>query len=95
MSEREESTEARLVLHMQPILLKWAEAAKVLAISERTLQDLVAAGEIPCVNVGYGKERIARRFLVEDPLAWAKARREAGALDDDPSSRACIDAPPV
>ena len=95
MSDHDESTEAGLVLHIQPVLLKPVEAAQVLRISERALQDLVAAGEIPSVNVGQGKERISRRFLVEDLLAWAKARRDAGTRDDNPSCQACNSAAPV
>jgi hypothetical protein len=67
------------------ILLKPKAAALALGIGERTLWDLKEKGEIPFVDVGNGpgpqtppgKERQTIRYLVEDLLAWARARRDS------------------
>jgi helix-turn-helix protein len=64
-----------VIIQLAPILLKPAEAARVLAIGERTLWELKEAGEIPVVNVGKGEKREAVRYLVEDLLAWARKQR--------------------
>ncbi len=83
MSEANEGPSAELLLQLPPILLRPPEAARILAISERTLWDLTAAGEIRAVNIGQGKERTARRYLVEDLLAWARARRDENETTAD------------
>src|SRR6516165_8795388 len=64
---------------MPPILLKPAEAARALRIGERTLWEKTQNGEIPAVNVGQGKERQSLRYLPEDLLTWARARRISSA----------------
>ncbi len=47
---------------MAPLLLTKAEAAELLRLSERTLQRLISAGELPAVHVG-GAARIRREDL--------------------------------
>lgn len=47
------------------LLLKSCEAAKALAVSERTLWGLTDAGEIPCVRLGRSK-----RYSVDALQAW-------------------------
>jgi excisionase family DNA binding protein len=64
---------------MPPILLKPADAARALGIGLRTLEDKTSSGEIPAVNIGQGEKRKTLRYLPEDLLAWAKARRISNA----------------
>ena len=52
------------------LLLKPADAAKALAISERTLWALTRRGEIPCVRFGG-----AKRYDPKDLQAWIDARK--------------------
>jgi excisionase family DNA binding protein len=60
--------------HPEPLLLTLAEAAKLLAIGERTLWRLTDDGEIPVVRVGRRGVRYDRRDLV----AWIdRAKRKA------------------
>lgn len=77
----QEAPEIPIVLQMQPILLKPADAARVLAIGERTLWELTQKGEIQAVNVGQGKERRSVRYLVKDLTAWAEAHRDEKTAD--------------
>lgn len=65
-----------LAMHIQPILLTPAEAARALGISERLLWELTKKKkEIASVNVGAGEDRQSLRYLTEDLLAWARSRR--------------------
>ena len=52
------------------LLLKPMDAAKALAISERTLWALTRRGEIPCVRFGG-----AKRYDPRDLQAWIDARK--------------------
>ena len=90
MSDRDEtSAGAEHVIQMTPIMLRPKEAAQALGICKRTFDDLVANGEIPFVNVGQGEERVAKRFMYEDLLAWARARRHGKAIGENPRGEAC------
>lgn len=52
-----------------PLLLRPREAARMLAISERTLHDLTKCGDIPCVRVGRSK-----RYSMVALRSWIEAR---------------------
>ncbi len=56
-----------------PLLLDYREAARLLAVSERTVWSLVAKGELPAVRIGRAV-RIDRRDLV----AWVDRQKSAG-----------------
>ena len=51
-------------------LLKPAEAARFLAVSERTVTRLTSRGELPHVRVGR-----SRRFVFKDLLAYVASQR--------------------
>jgi len=55
-----------------PLLLNSRDAAKALAISERTLARLTATGEIPHLRIG----RLLR-FDLRDLQAWIDRQKEA------------------
>jgi excisionase family DNA binding protein len=55
-------------------LLTPAEAAKLLAISDRQLRELSAHGDIPFVNIGLGLKRETRRYRPDDIKAFIEAR---------------------
>jgi excisionase family DNA binding protein len=48
-----------------PLLVDSREAAKLLAVSERTLWGLTAAGKLPCVRLGRRVKRYALSDLEE------------------------------
>ena len=50
---------------LSPLLVTARDAAKLLAVSERTLWGLTAAGELPAVRIGR-----AVRYSVSDLKAW-------------------------
>ncbi len=52
-----------------PLLVSHREAARMLAVCERTLYSLVQAHEIPVVQIGRGV-----RYSVEDLKAWVKKK---------------------
>ena len=52
-----------------PLLVSHREAARMLAVCERTLFSLVQAGEIPAVRIGRGV-----RYDVEHLKAWIKKK---------------------
>ena len=54
----------------EPLLLKPRDAAKALAMSERTLWSLTACGEIPVVR--HGK---LKRYHVRDLEAWIEKKK--------------------
>jgi excisionase family DNA binding protein len=56
------------------LLLKPADAARALAICERTLRALTARGEIMAVRVGR-----AVRYHVADLRAWIESNKHCGA----------------
>lgn len=60
--------------HPDPILVPPRDAARRLAICERTLWGLTARGEIPCVRIGR-----AVRYAVADLTAYVAAQRQAAA----------------
>lgn len=61
-----------------PPLLDLAGVARRLNVSERTVENIVAAGELPVVRLGTGTRRGLRRF---DPAAVeAYIRRQARSL---------------
>jgi len=51
-------------------LLKPAEAAKALAISERALRRATTAGGVPCVRIGRSV-----RYALADLLAWIERQK--------------------
>ena len=53
----------------QPLALRTKEAAAALGISERTLQELTAAGEVPVVKIGR-----ANLYPVKELTAWLSSR---------------------
>jgi excisionase family DNA binding protein len=60
------------------LLLKSREAAEALGISERTLWELTARGEIPVIRIpGRGKEARSLRYDVEDLRAWIDRQKIA------------------
>ena len=52
-----------------PLLIRPREAARILAISERTLHDLTKTGNLTCVRVGG-----AKRYSVAVLRAWVDAK---------------------
>jgi len=56
---------------LQPLLVSSAQAARLLAVSERTLFSLRKAGTIPAVQVGR-----AVRYSVAELEAWIKRATE-------------------
>ena len=59
----------------KPFLLKSRDAARLLAVSERTLWALTKQGEIPAVRRG----RIVR-YDVDDLQAWIRCRKDPGGV---------------
>jgi len=55
----------------EQLLLKPAEAAKALSISESKLWSMTAGREIPCVRIGK-----AVRYDVEDLRAWIEQHKQ-------------------
>ena len=75
-SGRQEPTEVELGSALrEPLLVTYSEAGRLLSVSERSVERLVASGELPVVEVG-GSRRIRPGDLVE--FAESSARREAG-----------------
>jgi excisionase family DNA binding protein len=58
------------------MLLKPAEAAKLLQIGERTLWRLTDAGEIPCIRIGRSV-----RYDPADLRVWIAAKKNPPRLD--------------
>jgi len=56
------------------LLVRPAEAAKMLAICERSLWSLTKRGEIPCVRVGRSV-----RYDLADLRTWIDQQKEGGA----------------
>lgn len=64
------------------LLLRPRDAARALAISERTLWELTRRGSIPCVRVGR-----AVRYSPLDLKAWIEAQKRPGpARATDPQT---------
>lgn len=57
-------------MSQEPLLVKAAQAAATLAISERKLWELTAGNEIPCVRIGRSV-----RYVLDDLRAWIQDRR--------------------
>lgn len=66
--------------NQQVLALRTREAAEALGISERTLQTLVSAGEIPHVKLGR-----ATLFPVHELRDWLTARVVAGEVSAEPT----------
>lgn len=69
-----------------PLALRTREAAAALGVSERTLQSLVSAGEVPHVRVGRAvlfPVRELRDWLTAQTSAPGNAATPATATDDD------------
>jgi excisionase family DNA binding protein len=64
-------TSASETIQLPRLLLTTAEAARVLAVSERTLWSLAQRGEIPTVH----PTARAVRFDVRDLQAWIDSRK--------------------
>jgi excisionase family DNA binding protein len=58
----------------EPILVAGPEAARLLAISPRTLWTLTDRGEVPCVRIG----RRSVRYAVADLRAYVERLRQGG-----------------
>ncbi len=58
-----------MAIEVNGLLLTARQAARELAISERTLWGLTARGEIPCVRIGR-----AVRYSRSDLVAWIAAK---------------------
>jgi excisionase family DNA binding protein len=54
----------------EPLLLKPADAAKTLAISESKLWSMTAGRQIPCVRIGK-----AVRYSPDDLRAWIESQK--------------------
>jgi excisionase family DNA binding protein len=57
---------------VEPLLYTPAEAAKALAISERSLWSLTACRELPCIRIGRSV-----RYARDDLVAWIAARKSS------------------
>ena len=57
-----------------PPLLDLSGVAQALNVSERTVENFVAAGELPVVRLGTGKRRGLRRFDPEAVTAFIRRR---------------------
>jgi len=77
MSNRQNPSSNLAALTIEIGLWKNREAARFLAISERTLWSLTQRGEIPCVRIGR-----AVRYDPADLREWIAARKRAGAGKD-------------
>ncbi len=62
--------DALLTEALRPLLLRPPEAARVLAISERTLWQLTRDGVIPCVRIGRSV-----RYDPRDLVEWIQKRK--------------------
>ena len=60
-----------------PMLMKPLEAARSLAISERTLWSLTNCGQIPCVRIGR-----AVRYDPADIRAWIDSQKNVASSSD-------------
>jgi hypothetical protein len=56
------------------MLMKPAEAARQLAISEKQLRELSTLGKIRYVNIGNGDKRETRRYAQQDLESFIEAR---------------------
>jgi excisionase family DNA binding protein len=70
------------------LLLKPADAAEALAVSERTLFTLTKAGKVPCVRLGRSV-----RYSVTDLEDWIAGQTQ-GRLDQTPRE-ATLDGKPA
>lgn len=61
-----------------PLALRTRQAAEALGISERTLQTLTSAGEVPCVKLGR-----ANLYPVAELRAWLAKQTQGGTTADD------------
>lgn len=59
-------------------MLTTSEAAEMLGLSERSVQDRALAGELPAINLGRGP-RPLWRFRRADILAFLESRRVPAA----------------
>jgi predicted site-specific integrase-resolvase len=59
-----------------PLALRPRDAAKLLAVSPRTLWAWTRAGIVPCVRVGTGKRKTVL-YSVTDLQAWLTRQAEA------------------
>jgi hypothetical protein len=75
MIDSPEIAAAEISFSMAPIALKPVDAAKALGISERTLIHFVSLGQIPFIRIGKGGSHVSKRFLPQDLLEFAMARR--------------------
>jgi excisionase family DNA binding protein len=67
-------TEAIMANENSALLMTSRDAAKALAVSERTLWGLTQAGELRCVRIGR-----AVRYDPDDLKEWIKAKKSKGA----------------
>jgi excisionase family DNA binding protein len=52
-----------------------AHAAARLSVSEKTVRELIRAGELPFIDIGVGRVRAAPRITIEDIEAFEEKRR--------------------
>ena len=71
------------------MLLKTREAAEALGMSERTLWELTARGEIPILRIpGRGKEARSIRYDVADLRAWIDRQKVADYRQNEDAAAA-------
>lgn len=63
-----------------PLALRPRDAARMLAVSPRTLWEWTRAGLIPCVRIGTGRRKTVL-YSVADLQAWLTRRADAAGGD--------------
>lgn len=61
---------------LEPLLVKPAEAARLISLSERNLWGRTASGEIRCIRIGRSV-----RYRVDDLKAWIESQQEPQAAN--------------
>jgi excisionase family DNA binding protein len=67
------------------LLVRPSEAARLLAISERSLWAFTQAGEIPCIRIGRSV-----RYCPADLAAWIASRKQEAIADPKAASATCV-----
>ena len=66
---------ARSATSPEPLLLTVRQAARALALCDKTLRELTKRGELPCIR--YGR---AVRYDIADLRAWIAAKKGTAAI---------------
>ena len=67
------------------LLVRPREAARLLAISERSLWAYTQAGEIPCIRIGRSV-----RYCLADLAAWIASRKQEATAGPSAASATCV-----